>query len=118
MSSPLEDPKNWTKPKKWIVPVELTIFVDDPEEYDVQMAKFVQKVLNELRSICRHMDKSGKQLSIEFLDPIKDPKKFRNALKGVEDKELDDEVEKRLEAKLEALLKKRGLLKQLEVDEF
>ncbi len=75
-SSPLQNPANWNKPKTWIVPLRFTVMVDDPTKYDFEMKKVLEKILNELRSITRNFDKSGKQLSIDAGDPIKDPSKW------------------------------------------
>ena len=74
--SPLKNPANWNKPKTWIIPVRITFMVDDPTKYDFEMKKVIDKIFNELRSISRNFDKSGKQLSVDYGDPIKDPTKW------------------------------------------
>jgi hydroxymethylpyrimidine pyrophosphatase-like HAD family hydrolase len=103
---PLANSANWTKPKTWVVPLEITCMVDDPEQYDEPMKKIIERIVNELRSICKSFDHSGKQLSINILHIIKSADRI-NALKG--DSALDSLPDNVLEAALEKLLKKKGL---------
>jgi hypothetical protein len=75
-ANPLNDPRNWTQEKVWIVPVEIRIKVDDASKYDVEMQTTVNNVLNELRSVCGNFDSGRKLLTVSFKDPIKDTSKF------------------------------------------
>lgn len=104
---PLSNPVNWNKPKSWIVPLVVTVMVDDPKEYDEQMQLMLKKVLNELKAICSNLDRSGLQVS--FLEEITDVKKFKEVLAGVK---ADDDAKKygdELENKI-LDMKKRGLI--------
>jgi division protein CdvB (Snf7/Vps24/ESCRT-III family) len=103
---PLANPTNWNKPKTWVVPLEITFMVDDPTQYDEPMKKVIERIINELRSICRNLDNTGKQLSINILPAIKNAEKI-NALKS--DSAFDSLPPNALEAALEQLLKKKGL---------
>ncbi len=96
--SPLKNPANWTKPKVWIVPIRMTVMVDDPTKYDFEMKKILDKIMNELRSITRHFDKSGKQLIIDFGDPIKDPDKWDVLSSGeASSQSLQDQIRQTIE---------------------
>ena len=77
---PLNNPDNWTKKKTWVVPLEVTVLVDDPSKYDDEMKKSMDRILNELRSVCLNYAKRG--LTINFLDPIKSPKQIEILKKG------------------------------------
>ncbi len=106
--NPLSDPKNWNKPKSWIVPLAVTVMVDDPSGYDDQMKYALQRILNELRAICKNMDKSG--LKISFLEPIRDVEKFKRVLDGVQAKEdlekYDSQLDKMMERKIKEMKEK------------
>lgn len=58
------------KPKTWIVPMRLSVYVDDPSKYDAEMESFVKNTQNELRSTMASV--KGK-VSVEFSQPLKDP---------------------------------------------
>lgn len=105
MSSPLEDPKKANKSKVWIVPVEITVMVDDPSLYDEQMEIFTKSILNELRGICTNFDKGRNQVFVKFLDPVKDSSKFESIRNG----SASQDAEEKMEKMLEAILKKKGL---------
>jgi len=79
---PLNDPNNWNKPKTWVVPLLITILVDDPKLYDEQMTGVVKNLVNELRSIATNFDKSGKQLTFTSLPVIKDLEKIEDLKQG------------------------------------
>lgn len=87
MTHPLENPSNLTQIKTWIVPLEFSIKVDDATKYDTEMQGLLTKVLNELRSIVSTFDGNKKQFSCQFLTPIKDVEKFKEAAKSVESTE-------------------------------
>lgn len=57
------------KPKTWIVPMRLSVYVDDPNKYDAEMESFVKNTQNELRSTMASV--KGK-VSVEFAPAIKD----------------------------------------------
>ena len=67
----LEDKSTWTKPKTWVLPVMVTVWVDDPTKYDSQMQTMIDRLINELRGIARNFDKSGKQLTFKTGAPVK-----------------------------------------------
>ncbi len=67
----LEDKSTWTKPKTWVLPVMVTVMVDDPGKYDSQMQTMIDRLINELRSVARNFDKSGKQLTLRSGAPVK-----------------------------------------------
>jgi len=85
---PLNDPKNWTQEKRWIIPVEVCIKVDDATKYDAEMQSTITNVLNELRSICSTLDGGRRMLTVLFRDPIKNADKFNDALEQVTSKEV------------------------------
>jgi hypothetical protein len=88
MTHPLEDPKNWGQEKKWIVPLEFTAKVDDAAQYDEAMKKVLGEILSELRAIVRNnFDKGKGMFFVSFGEPIKDIKKFNEAVKSVESNE-------------------------------
>ncbi len=97
-NSPLQNPANWNKPKTWVVPLRITIMVDDPSQYDFEMKKLIDRIMNELRAISKNFDRSGKQLSVEAGDPIKDPNKW-DVLSNSEasSQSLEDQIKKTLE---------------------
>jgi len=67
--APLQNSANWSKPLSLIVPLEVIIMVDDPNNpayRSLAEEKVLKPVLNELRSVCTNFDKSGKQLFIKF----------------------------------------------------
>lgn len=68
---PLEDKTTWTKPKTWVLPVMITVMVDDPTQYDSQMQTMIDRLVNELRSVAKNFDKSGKQLTLKTGAPVK-----------------------------------------------
>ena len=88
MTHPLEDPKNLTQEKKWIVPLEFTVRVDDASQYDEAMAKVLKEVLNEVRAIVSNFDKGKGIFFISFGEPIKDVKKFKEVVKTVASNEI------------------------------
>ena len=90
MTEGLENPANWVSEKTWIVPLVVTIKVDDPSKYNAQMNTLVQNIINELRGVSRHFDKSGKQLSLRTGEPLKE----------LSDKEVDTIVTAGLGSKL------------------
>lgn len=71
MTNPLADKKNWTNPKTWVIPLAITVMVDDATKYDASMKTQVDRIVNELRGICANFDKTGKQLIIKGGEPIK-----------------------------------------------
>lgn len=71
-ANPLLDKSKW-EPKTWVVPLMITVMVDDASKYDMHMDKLVKNVVNELRRITANFDKSRGQLSIEAGMPVKDP---------------------------------------------
>lgn len=58
------------KPKTWIVPMKLSVYVDDPNKYNTEMEAFVKNTQNELRSL---MSSVKGKVSVEFAPAIKDP---------------------------------------------
>ena len=106
---PLSNPDNWDKPKTWVVPLSITMMVDDPEAYDTNMEDLVKKILNEFRAISRNLDRSGKQLLVVPLPHIKDPEKIKFLKQGkfsVQPTVTDDSKLKKM---LEDLLKEKGI---------
>lgn len=103
---PLSNSANWNKPKTWVVPLEITCMVDDPTKYDDNMKHVISRIVNELRSICRNFDNTGKQLTMTILPEIKDAGQIE-ALKN--SLPLANLSEVALESALERLLKKKGL---------
>jgi len=67
----LEDKSTWTKSKTWVLPVMVTVWVDDPTKYDSEMQIMIERLVNELKSIATHFDKSGKQLALKAGAPVK-----------------------------------------------
>lgn len=102
---PLNNPNNWTKPKTWIVPLEVSFMVDDPTKYDSEMQSALNRILNEIRSICANYAKNG-GLSIKFLDPLKSEKQIETIRKGtnidsLQQDALEEMVKKIMEKKKE-----------------
>jgi len=87
MTHPLENPSNLTQEKIWIIPLEFRIKVDDASKYDAEMETLLKRVLNELRSIVGTFDANKKLFSCQFLPPIKDVVKFKEAAKAAESTE-------------------------------
>jgi len=92
MTNPLVNPKNWTKSKTWVVPLAVTVKVDDPTKYDTQMKTQIERIINELRGVAKHFDKTGSQLTLEGGEPIR----------NVDDKQLDDLMSVGLKSQLGA----------------
>lgn len=88
MTHPLENTSNLTQSKVWIIPLEFSIKVDDATKYDAEMQGLLSKVLNELRSIVSTFDANKKQFGCQFLPPIKDIEKFKEATKAAESAEV------------------------------
>lgn len=89
----LQNPNNWTQEKTWVVPLKITIMVDDASKYDAQMKQMVGRIVNEIRSVSRHFDKSGKQLIIEIGDVVTDVSKWGVVSNSEESKKsLEDTV--------------------------
>jgi len=93
---PLQDKANWKEKKSWIFPLEITAMVDNANEYDDAMVNFSKRILGEFTALCRHYTKNG--LSVSFLEPVKDPAKFKELVKSMQVKEkmaeMEDEVAK------------------------
>ena len=70
-TKPLENKDNWTQEKTWIIPLKITVLVDDATKYDDVMEAFVKNFLNELRNIASTLDKRG--CKINFGQPITNP---------------------------------------------
>lgn len=70
-TNPLENKSNWTQEKTWIIPLKITVLVDDATKYNDVMEAFVKNFLNELRSIASTLDKRG--CKINFGEPIINP---------------------------------------------
>ncbi|TDI96929.1 MAG: hypothetical protein E2O29_01465 [Deltaproteobacteria bacterium] len=69
--NPLDDKRNWTEEKTWIIPLKITAMVDDAKKYDDVMAAFVKNLLNEIRSVTARLDKKG--VKVAFGEPITNP---------------------------------------------
>jgi len=108
MTHPLDDQGNWSKPLTFVVPVKVRIMVDDPsnpEYHALFKEKVVSPVMNELRSILRSMDPSGKQLNVSFGEPV-----TLAEFEGKKTEPNKDTVnEDALKAALEKILKEKGL---------
>ena len=107
MSNPLQDPSNWSKPYTLVVPVEITIMVDDPSNVSYKSLadeKVVKKILNELRSVCSLLDPSGKQLMVRFLESmtLTDYNKLKEGKSGS-----TVDLDKMIEEKLKNILGKK-----------
>lgn len=96
MTEGLENPANWVNDKTWIVPLVVTIKVDDPSKYNAQMNTLIQNIVNELRGVSRNFDKSGKQLSLRTGEPLRelsDKEVDKIVTAGLGSKLKDDEAE-------------------------
>lgn len=67
----LEDKSTWTKTKTWVLPIMVSVKVDDPTQYDSQMQIMVDRLVNELRGVARNFDKSGQQLTLKSGAPVR-----------------------------------------------
>lgn len=101
--NPLKNPDNWTKPKVWVVPIEISFLVDDPSKYDDEMKAAVDRILNEVRGVCQNYAKNG-GLSIKFLTPIKSAKQIETIRSGTNIESIREDA---LEEVIERILKKK-----------
>lgn len=83
MTDPLVDPNVPKKAKTWILPLEVTVMVDDPTKYDGVMEQFIKDLLNELRGVVNLADGGRKQLTIIPREIIKDTVRFNELVSGV-----------------------------------
>jgi hypothetical protein len=104
--NPLQNPVNWNKPMTVIVPLEVTIMVDDPSNPSYKSlleTKVLKPLANELRSICQRI--GGKQLFVKFNESI-DLEEFNKMKKSSQSPNVDKNT---LESILDELLKKKGI---------
>lgn len=69
----LEKQADCTKSKTWVLPLSITVMVDDPEKYDSKMKIVVDRVINELRGVTKVVDARGQHLILEAGTPVKNP---------------------------------------------
>lgn len=81
--NPLSDKSRLKEHKTWILPLEVSVLVDDATKYDAQMEEFIKNLVNELRGFTKMADGGRGQLTITPRDCIKDTKKFNDFLDGV-----------------------------------
>jgi len=112
----LEDLKSCNQSKTWVIPLLITVQVDNVDEYDDKMKIMVDRVTNELRGVARHFDKSGKQLVIAAGAPVKNID--QDTAKALLDiglvHEITEKDSEKINARLEAI---EGMVKKLLGDE-
>ena len=92
----------WDKDKVWLVPLIVTVKVDDPTKYDVEMLAGIKRLVSEANGLSR--GKYGNSTTVEMLDPIKD-KEAIDKWRGGQAVQPTD-----LKAMMEQLLKDKGLV--------